>query len=163
MTIGRGGTFTVALTIVTVALLVETLQLAPASRLAPLWVIVPTLALLALELTGLAGGAVASPASNHVTGGGGRVSPEEGAGNGSSPVPPGRAFRLVLWGGVLLTLVWTLGFLAAVPLYLAPYLRSEAGLSWRRSLGLTALTAALFWAVFGVLMRAPFPRGVLFG
>ena len=58
-----------------------------------------------------------------------------------------------------MALVYALGFLAAVPLYLAPYLRFETHHTWRRTLVLTLLVTGFFYVAFGVLLDVPFPEG----
>lgn len=122
-------------------MLVQTLRLAPASRLVPLWVLLPTIALLVLELWVEA------------------TAPQDPAAGVRPALDHARALRLTLWGGLLLALVYTLGFSAAVPLYLAPYLRFECHHTWKRTLVLTVSVTGLFYVVFGVLLHVPFPEG----
>ncbi len=163
----RGMLFTAILTGVGVVLLVQTLYLAPGSRLAPLWVILPTLALLILELV-LEGTALPDRAFRALHGDTLRGTAERVelrlrlhvSGDRRRP-RRSRELRLTLWGALLLALVYTVGFLAAVPLYLAPYLRVEAHVAWSKTLVITMLTAGFFYLVFGVLLNVPFPAALV--
>ena len=68
---------------------------------------------------------------------------------------------MVLWGVFLLALVYGLGFLGAVPIYLAPYLRIEVRVSWKKALIVTVLTTGVLYLVFGLLLEAPLPKGLI--
>ena len=122
-------------------MLVQTLRLAPASRIVPFWVLLPTTALLTLELWLEA------------------TAPQDPGAEDRPALDQARALRLAFWGGLLVALVYALGFLAAVPLYLAPYLRFETHHTWRRTLVLTLLVTGFFYVAFGVLLDVPFPEG----
>lgn len=164
----RGVLFTALLTGVGAVFLVQTLYLAPGSRLAPLWVILPTLALLALELA-LELSSLPDRAffgalrRDTLLGTSERVELRlrlHLTANGKSP-RRSRELRMALWGGLLVTLVYTVGFLAAVPLYLVPYLRIEVHAAWSRTLAMTVLITGFFYLVFGVLLNVPFPPALL--
>lgn len=164
----RGMLFTAVLAAVGVALLVETLRLAPASRLAPLWVILPTLAFLTLELflegARLPKGAFRALRGGTLFGTAERVELRLRLHVPSARRRPRRSreLRMALWGALLLALVYAVGFLQAVPLFLAPYLYVEADVAWSRTLIITLLTTGFFYLVFGVLLNVPFP-GALVG
>ncbi len=164
----RGALFTAILTGVGAAFLVQTLFLAPGSRLAPLWVILPTLALLvlelALEVSSLPDGAFFNALRRDtLLGTSERVELRLRLYRTTAEKRPRRAreLRVVLWGGLLLMLIYAVGFLAAVPLYLVPYLRVEARVSWGRTLVTTLLITGFFYLVFGVLLNVPFPPALL--
>ena len=70
---------------------------------------------------------------------------------------------MVGWGLALLALVYLVGFLAAAPLFMAPYLRIEARLSWRRTVLVTAITAGALVGIFGHLVAVTLPVGLLTG
>jgi len=134
--------------------------------LAPLWVIVPTVVLLILQLaldgTSILGTRLGALREDSLLGAPGRVDARLGhAERDERPPGPPRELRMALWGAFLVALVYALGFLAAVPLYLAPYLRTEARLSWGRTLMVTALTAGFFYVVFGLLLDVRFPVGAI--
>ena len=157
----RGVLFTALLTGVGAVFLVQTLYLAPGSRLAPLWVILPTLALLALELA-LELSSLPDRAffgalrRDTLLGTSERVELRlrlHLTANGKSP-RPSRELRMALWGGLLVTL-------AAIPLYLVPYLRIEVHAAWSRTLAMTVLITGFFYLVFGVLLNVPFPPALL--
>lgn len=158
----RGGpALTAVVGLAACALLVDTLRLAPASRTAPLWVIVPTLALLVLEVArGLRSGGAGRPEPATRAASGPAPGASVGSGHGA-PADARRVARLAGWWALLLGLVYVVGFMAAVPVYLAPYLRVEAGVSWSRALILTGVTSVFFWVTFGLLLRAPFPAPLI--
>lgn len=159
--------FTVILTGVAVTFLIQTLYLAPASRVVPLSVIVPTLAALMLELA-LEGASLPDRAFRTLRGDTLLGTTERvelrlrlHVSSDRRPSRRSRELRLTLWGALLLALVYTVGFLAAVPLYLTPYLRFEARVSWAKTLVITLLISVFFYVAFGVLLNVPFPSALL--
>jgi hypothetical protein len=133
--------------------LVQTLTLAPLSRLAPMWVILPTGVLVMVEL-------VRELARS--AGGDGPAPRDGGRELGGGPAAR-RALRLGLWGAFLVFMTYVFGFRVAAPLFLAAYLRVEAGLSWKRAAVLTGLVAAVLFLVFGRWLSLTLPVGLLAG
>ncbi|MGA1206833.1 MAG: tripartite tricarboxylate transporter TctB family protein [Litorivicinaceae bacterium] len=56
--------------------------------------------------------------------------------------------------------LWTLGFYLSVPVFVFAYLKRN-GESWRLSLILAAVIAAVVRGLFNELLNLPFPQGVL--
>jgi hypothetical protein len=155
--------FTLALLAFTCVLIGEGSSLVPASRTAPLWVLVPTAALLVFQLLSellphLERGAEAR-------GDGGAAERRFDARSVGGPewsrrdTARWRGARLTGWLLLLLALVGAFGFFAAVPLFVAPYLRVEAGLRWSHSIGFAAILVGALYLVFGVWVEVPFPEG----
>jgi len=160
--------FTALLLLLVGALIVQSLTLTPASRLAPLWVLVPTAVLLVVQLLmdaspqvrerlSILRGAVVEPGTGSPLAGKEPV-------HGSAPAANGRirGLRVALWIAWLIGLMYLVGFLLATALFLLPYLRMESGIGWGRSVMLTALATGAIYVVFAVVARVPFPPGVLF-
>jgi hypothetical protein len=160
------GWFTGALLLLVVVFLSQSLALTPASRLAPLWVLLPTAVLLLVQLLVevsprlgerllIPQGAVVVP---------GTRSPDRESAHDS--VPPGdrssRELRVVFWIAWLIGLMYLVGFLLSTALFLLPYLRLESRIGWGRSAVLTAVATGVIYVVFGVVARVSFPAGVLF-
>ena len=161
--------FTGALVLVVGLLLVQSLALPPASRLAPLWVLVPTAVLLLVQLLldvsprvrerlhALQGPVVNAP---------GQRFPAAEAEGSPGAVHAGsrrtREIRVLFWMAWLIGLMYLVGFVLSTALFLLPYLRTESGLGWRRSVVLTAVATGVTYLVFGLVARVPFPPGVLF-
>lgn len=135
----------------------DTWTLAPGSRLAPLWVLLPTLAL-----------------SGVLAVRGTRIGPTTvDVDDGSSPpttviapfrlAPQGRTreIRLLTWLLALGALVVLFGFPVAVPIFLAPYLRIETGLSWKRAWLAAGTVTALFLLFSATMLQGTLPRGLL--
>ena len=160
--------FSAALLFSVGVLLAQSFALSPASRMAPLWVLVPTIALLLVQLlldaipplgrrlSLLQEGAVA-PGSE-----GARAISEPAPDAGPSRDLGSRELRLVLWLAWLMGLMYLVGFLLSTVLFLLPYLRVESGVGWGRSVVLTGVATAVVYLVFGVVARVPFPPGILF-
>lgn len=162
-----GLTFTALLLVATLVALARILPLAPGSRLAPLWVVLPTLALLMLQVVLDAShtrrSRLRALREDSLFGTPGRVDQRlDRAGSGDeSGRRRIREARMVFWGGTLLGLVYAVGFFWAVPLYLAPYLRAEAGLTWTRATLAASTMAVLLYVAFVWVLELPFPPGVL--
>ncbi len=167
MTTLRRAWFTALLTAATSVLLVRTLALGPASRRAPLWAVLTTLALLVLQLLldllpalgthlgvlqhdSLFGAARHLDALRH-----------RGAGAATPRERRVRGVRFCLWLTGLAALVRVVGFPWAVPVFLAPYLRAETNLGWGRAIVVSAVTAALVQVVFMILLGVSFPPGLI--
>jgi hypothetical protein len=159
--------FTGFLSLVTMLLLVRTLALSPGSRLAPLWVVIPTLALLlvqlALDLVPRITLRVPALQADSLFGASAHLDAWRRTRSGETrpEVRRRRALRIALWIGGLVVLVRVAGFLPAVPLFLAPYLHVEAGMGWPRSVGVAALTTAVIYLIFGPLLGVSFPEGLI--
>jgi hypothetical protein len=138
----RGLWFTVFVLTAAAALLWESTTLGALSRLAPLWVLVPTTVLAGVQLAKDLG----RPAA-----------PEEGA-----SARRRRQLRIALWIGALAGLVYLLGFLPATAAFLLLYLRLEVKAEWGSSVLLTAVIVASIFLTFQVLAEMSFPEGRLF-
>jgi len=164
------GAFTVALLLLVGVLVEQSFQLTPASRVAPLWVLLPTAALLLVQLFVdfnprpgvprpiLESALAASRRSSE---------PSDSAGSTTDAPSRGEArrkreLRLLAWVTWLIGLVYLLGILPSTALFLFPYLRFESRLGWTTSAILAALTTGVIHLVFGVVARVPFPSAVLF-
>lgn len=163
----RGVLFTALVTASAAVFLVQSLQLSPGSRLAPLFVIVPTLVFgilqLVIEGTSLPRNGLHALGGYNLLGTSRRVElrlrlhvSRDRAGARRE-----RGLRLAFWGGLLVLLVYSIGLLPAVPLYLAPYLRVETRMRWSRAIGVAVMTAAAFYLIFDVLLHMPFPPAAI--
>jgi len=162
--------FTVGLLVVTVLLLVESLNLSDASRAAPIQVLVPTLLLLmvrlGLDLRGDADPLAIGRGQRSAAGVEAGTAPVAGVTVGGAPwlrVGAGRwrSLRIAGWIGLLTGLVYLLGFFAAVPLFLLGYLRLETEVGWWGGLAFAAIVAGAIYMIFGVLVNLPFPEPAL--
>ncbi len=159
--------FTGALLAISSVLMVQSLLLSPNARLAPLWVVCPTLILLCVQLArdlrrtrprrapilldfALRGRPDTSGAG------------PDGSGTPSSGTQPRRELRLIGWLAWLCSAVYMVGFLPAAVLFLLPFLRWEAKVGWGASSILTAVTLGLLFVAFGMVAGIPFPEGMLF-
>ena len=141
----RPGTlFTLFLLFVAAVLLAQTRALAPLSRVAPLWVLVPTAALTVVQLFRDARNALrheTEPATAAI-----RL----------------RQLRITLWIAAATALVYLLGLLIGSAVFLLLYIRAESSTGWRQSLLVTAATISAIYLVFVVLADMRFPAGALF-
>jgi hypothetical protein len=146
---------TFVLTAVTGWALLQTLALSATSRLAPLCVVVPTLALLLVKLVRDVARSADSPGLGDSSGANG--SPLSRT---DRRVRRPREARLACWGAALLVMVYLAGLPATIPLFLFACLHVEADLSWARS-GAVALGAAVgFHLLFARLLAIPLPPGL---
>ena len=73
-----------------------------------------------------------------------------------------REVRMVFWLMLLIGLIYLLGFLFTVPLFLFLFLRFQGKHSWLVS-GVTSLAVLAFiYGLFGILLSVPFPEGLVF-
>lgn len=156
MSVGRPA-LTLVWTAAVAAVLVQSLALSPTSRLAPLWVAVPTLGLLLVKLV-----------RDLVRGPEGAMEPPSAARVASVPrsiderrARRPREARLAAWALLSLALVYAAGIVVSVPLVLAPFLRFEGELPWRRSLAVAAGISLGFYLIFVRLLAVTLPPGAL--
>jgi hypothetical protein len=73
-----------------------------------------------------------------------------------------KEMRIFLWfiGGTLL--VYLIGFIAAIPLFLFLFLRFSARESWTMSVLLPAIVTAVIYVTFVAVLRVPLEGGVFF-
>ena len=164
--------FTVGLLCLVGVLVQQSLQLAPASRVAPLWALLPTAVLLLAQLLAdlnprlgatrlIFRGSVAVPS---------RDAQPKGTAEGEAASDPvaaredrrRRALRMLSWIVGLLGLVYFLGVYLATAVFLLLYLRLESRLRWTSSAVLATLATGLTYVVFGIVARVPFPPAALF-
>jgi hypothetical protein len=87
----------------------------------------------------------------------------------AAPAQPGFAAEMrqtraaAGWIAGYLVVIWLLGFTLAVPLAILLYLRLGARESWPLALLLSAAGAAVFYGLFQLALRIPFPPGLLTG
>ena len=83
----------------------------------------------------------------------------------SNEVAPEIARRRVItifsWMAGFILLVYLLGFPLTVPLFVFFYLKIQSRVGWTQSILLTAITWALFYALFQRLVRIQFEAGVV--
>jgi uncharacterized membrane protein YedE/YeeE len=72
-----------------------------------------------------------------------------------------RTIAIAVWILGIFAAVYLLGFLVAIPISAAAYLRFAARESWAMSAGIAALCWALVFGVFDRLLHLPLPAGVL--
>ena len=157
--------FTFGVFVAVLAFLVVSLNYQPRARLVPIIIAVPTLLLTLFQLLidmipavarrfsffqeydlfGIDAGRAAEPA-------------EESR-------PAGNVFRRELnfasWLLLLMALIYFLGYLVTIPLFLILFLRLRSSESWRMTLSITAVTWAFVYVVFIVIMGAPLHEGVV--
>jgi len=167
VTILRRAWFTGLLTVVAIVLLVRTLELSPAGRHAPLWVVSTTLALLGLQLAFdlVPGMARHFPILQHDSLFGAAEQLGAVRRRGMQESTPEqrrrREVRIVLWIAGLVALVRVVGFLWAIPIFLVPYLRAESRVGWVRAMLVSAVTAGLAYLIFRRALGLPFPEGII--
>jgi len=159
--------FPAGLLLVSLLLFRETLSLSVPGRVAPIRVLVPVIVLLAvligLELREARRGRVTAASAPEtasralregvVVGG----SAWSGGGQVGGGQVAGRTVGLFGWIALLLTTVYLVGYFAALPLFLVPYLLREARMEWRRALLLAAVLTSAVYLIFGVWVELPFP------
>lgn len=160
--------FTGALLLLVGILLVQSLALSPASRLAPLWALLPTTALLLVQLLVDLRPRLGEPRGVLQNEGGVAVTdtPEAEPEPAAESAPPldrrNRESRIVIWIAWAIGLMYLSGFLISTVLFLLPYLRIEARMGWGRSVMLTGVATAAIYLAFGVMAQVRFPPGILF-
>ncbi len=159
--------FTAFLLVLTGLLLAESLVLSPLATRAPFWVLVPTLALLGLQLS-----LDLRPSLLHRR----RILRDSLLDVSAQPpselvrrvwkAEPGerhqREIRLALWIALLVGGLYLVGLALSAAVFLLAYLRTEAGVGWRGSVLITAATLGVMYLAFGVLVPVPLPEPLLF-
>ena len=83
----------------------------------------------------------------------------------SSDVPPEierqRVISAFAWIAGFIFCVYLIGFPLAVPLFIFLYLRFESDVGWLRTVAATAITWAVFYALFQQLVHLQFEQGAL--
>ena len=157
--------FTLGVFVLVLAFLVLSLDYQPRARLVPLIIAVPTLLLTLLQLLidmSPAGGRRFSFLQEYDLFGidAGRVAAPSGEGR-----PAGTVFRRELnfaaWLLLLMALIYFLGYLVTIPLFLVLFLRLRSSESWLMTLSITAATWAFVYVVFIVIMGAPLHEGAV--
>jgi hypothetical protein len=146
--------FTLFLLAVTALLCYLTLDLGRIARLVPLWVVVPTLGLLLLQL-------IADVAPKEIKGHHHSRAPwllamagqKQGSGKGiqmkvgRQPSEAHLAGRNFIWISWMVISIYLLGLLYAVPLYTLLYLKSRAGQGWRSSIAVASSMGFILYAL----------------
>lgn len=157
--------FTLGVFVLVLVFLVLSLDYQPRARLVPLIIAVPTLLLTLLQLLIDMVPAVARRFSflqEYDLFGIDTARAAETAGeNGSSVAVYGRELGFAAWLLLLMALIYFLGYLTAIPLFLILFLRLRSSESWFMTLAITAATWAFVYGVFIVVMGAPLHPGVV--
>ena len=157
--------FTLGVFVVVLGFLVLALDYQPRARLVPLIIAVPTLLLTLFQflidaipavgrrfsffqeydLFGIETGRAAEPTEE--------------------TRPTGNVFRRELsfaaWLLLLVALIYFIGYLAAIPLFMILFMRLRSSERWLVTLSITAVTWAFVYFVFIVIMGAPLHEGVV--
>lgn len=72
-----------------------------------------------------------------------------------------RELRFAAWLLLLMALIYFLGYLTAIALFMPLFLRFRSSEGWRMTLAITAGTWIFVYVVFILVMRAPLHEGVL--
>lgn len=157
--------FTLAVFVLVLVFLVLSLDYQPRARLVPLIIAVPTLLLtllqLLIDMVPAVGRRFSFLQEYDLFGieTGRAAEPSEKTG------PTSNVFRRELhfasWLLLLMALIYFLGYLVAIPLFLVLFLRLRSSESWTITLSITAVTWAFVYVVFIVVMGAPLHEGVV--
>ncbi len=158
--------FTLSLLCFVAVLFLNTLRLGSVARFVPLIVLIPTLALLVLQLALDLRPDLEQKFSRFE-----RIRFQKSeklqketlgrARRSASGVPhPAWAF---LWMWLMLPLVYLLGFLVAVPLYTFLYLKGHAVKGWIPSIAIALALWALIYGIFGLLLNTQLYQGQIRG
>jgi hypothetical protein len=134
--------FTLVLSLIAATFLVAALPLSPPSRVAPLWVLLPTAAMtgaqLVVDLRSAPATAVAGDRMRR------------------------RKVRIALWILALAALVYLFGFLLGAGTFLLFYVRAESGAGWGRALIVAVTTVASIYVTFELIAGMRLPVGAVF-
>ena len=157
--------FTLGVFVVVLGFLILALDYQPRARLVPLIIAVPTLLLTLFQFLIDAIPAVGRRFSffqEYDLFGietGRAAEPSEGK------RPSGNVFRRELsfaaWLLFLVALIYFIGYLAAIPLFMILFMRLRSSERWLVTLSITAVTWAFVYLVFIVIMGAPLHEGVV--
>ncbi len=157
--------FTLGVFVLVLVFLVLSLGYQPRARLVPLIIAVPTLLLTLLQLLidmipavarrfsffqeydlfGIDSGRAAEPSEE----------------NRRSGTVYRRELGFAAWLLLLMALIYFLGYLVAIPLFLILFMRLRSSESWLMTLSITAATWAFVYVVFIMVMGAPLHPGVV--
>ena len=157
--------FTLGVFVLVLVFLVLSLDYQPRARLVPVIIAVPTLLLTLLQLLIDMIPAVARRLSffqEYDLFGietGRAVEPSEESRPSSTVYR--REFSFAAWLLLLMALIYFLGYLVAIPLFLILFMRLRSSESWLMTLSITAATWAFVYVVFIVVMGAPLHSGVV--
>ena len=77
-------------------------------------------------------------------------------------VDPKRQWFAILWVFGFAILLYVIGILYAVPIYVFVFMRIRSELSYVLSIGTAALTTLSIWLLFGLALRINFYQGIFF-
>ncbi len=157
--------FTLGVFVVVLGFLVLALGYQPRARLVPLIIAVPTLLLTLFQflidaipavgrrfsffqeydLFGIDAGRAAEPAAD----------------SRSSSSVFRRELSFASWLLLLVALIYFIGYLAAIPLFMILFMRLRTSERWLITLSITAVTWAFVYVVFILVMGAPLHEGVV--
>lgn len=159
--------FTLAIFLTVLVFVIVAIGYQPKSRLVPLAIGIPTLLLTFFQLLidmipaverrfrFLADYDVFGADENKVAENGAGASGQRRAGVRR------RELEFSAWLFLLMALIYFLGFLVAIPLFLLLFLKLHSGAGWRITLAITGSTWLFVYVVFIVVMDAPLHGGVV--
>ncbi len=162
--------FTLGVFVLVLFFLVLSLDYRPRARLVPIIIAVPTLLLTLLQLLIDMIPAVARRLSFFQEydlfgiDAGRSADPSEKSGSsegGSSTTIYRRELNFASWLLLLVALIYFVGYLVAIPVFLVLFLRLRSSESWLMTLSITAVTWTFVYVVFIVVMGAPLHEGVV--
>lgn len=157
--------FTLGVFVLVLGFLLLSLNYQPRARLVPLIIGVPTLLLtlfqLLIDMIPAVGRRFSFFQDYDLFG----IETSRAAEPAQESRPSGSVFRreinFAAWLLLLMALVYFLGYLVAIPLFLVLFMRLRSSESWLMTLSITAVTWAFVYIVFIVVMGAPLHPGVV--
>ena len=157
--------FTLGVFILVLAFLVLSLDYRPRARLVPVIIAVPTLLLtllqLLIDMIPAVGRRFSFLQDYDLFG----IDTSRAAEPSEESRPSSSIYRRELnfaaWLLLLMALIYFLGYLVAIPLFLISFMRLRSSESWRMTLSITAVTWTFVYVVFIVVMGAPLHEGVV--
>ncbi|MDE0032425.1 MAG: tripartite tricarboxylate transporter TctB family protein [Deltaproteobacteria bacterium] len=157
--------FTLGVFVLVLGFLVLSLDYQPRARLVPLIIAVPTLLLtllqLLIDMVPAVGRRFSFLQEYDLFG----IDTGRAAAPSGESCPSGTVFRRELnfaaWLLLLMALIYFIGYLVAIPLFLVLFLRLRSSESWLMTLSITVATWAFVYVVFIVIMGAPLHEGVV--
>ena len=157
--------FTLAVFVLVLVFLVLSLDYRPRARLVPLIIAVPTLLLtllqLLIDMIPAVGRRFSFLQEYDLFGIDTGRAAESSAEGGSSGAVFRREINFAAWLLLLVALIYFLGYLVTIPLFLVLFLRFRSSEGWLLTLSITAVTWAFVYIVFIVVMGAPLHQGVV--